>query len=411
MKIPIKLIFIVCVYLLSFISAPAQNRVTITGQVVDKSTGEAIHLANVFLGNTSLGDATDKAGKFIIKNIPLGSYDLITSMIGYKVYKINIDIKDDQLVTINIKLLPQVYHGKEITISAEAPKEWQYNLAIFEKLFFGISEFSTKCKLLNPELIDFEYNKTSGRFKAFSEEPITFTNSALGYEIIFFIDKFEAILHQSNNSILKIHNRRYRKSRLINKGIRQFRELIPKNEKQKKKWHKNRLIAYKGSPRHFIQSLLNGRLKKEGFKITGTKTKIINGQEIFTSKSDYDIKSKDLIKQGELPNQYILFFPNHLKVTYKKERDTIKYQKIMLNLENRIGLYRNRDNIPVYAKEVPLKEWAQQDSWLKISNGDSLNISTNGFDLSNQEQLIYYGYWYWLSADEWLPLNYQIEMN
>ena len=45
-------------------------RATITGTVVDDSTGASLHLANVFLSNTMLGAATDKDGYFAIENIP-----------------------------------------------------------------------------------------------------------------------------------------------------------------------------------------------------------------------------------------------------------------------------------------------------------------------------------------------------
>ena len=60
---------------------------TISGFVRDDATGEPISYANVFLAETSLGSATNVDGYFVITNVPFGSYQLLASMIGFKIQK------------------------------------------------------------------------------------------------------------------------------------------------------------------------------------------------------------------------------------------------------------------------------------------------------------------------------------
>ena len=52
----------------------AQTTSSINGFVRDDATGEPISYANVFLSNTTLGDAANRDGYFVISNVPLGSY-------------------------------------------------------------------------------------------------------------------------------------------------------------------------------------------------------------------------------------------------------------------------------------------------------------------------------------------------
>jgi hypothetical protein len=44
-----------------------------SGRITDRSTGEAVVGANVVVGGTTLGQATDADGSFVIINIPPGT--------------------------------------------------------------------------------------------------------------------------------------------------------------------------------------------------------------------------------------------------------------------------------------------------------------------------------------------------
>jgi len=54
----------------------------VRGTVMDKNTEEPLVGANIIVKGTSIGAATDLEGKFIIRNIPVGSQTLTISYIG-----------------------------------------------------------------------------------------------------------------------------------------------------------------------------------------------------------------------------------------------------------------------------------------------------------------------------------------
>jgi iron complex outermembrane receptor protein len=65
---------------------------TVQGRVVDKTTREGIVGANVIVGGTMSGTATDIDGNFAIIDVPMGTIKIVVSVIGYA--------KVDQEVTI-----------------------------------------------------------------------------------------------------------------------------------------------------------------------------------------------------------------------------------------------------------------------------------------------------------------------
>lgn len=56
----------------------------LTGKVVDKDTGEPLPFVNIILEGTMLGAATDMDGRYVILNIPPGSYNVKAQYIGYR---------------------------------------------------------------------------------------------------------------------------------------------------------------------------------------------------------------------------------------------------------------------------------------------------------------------------------------
>ena len=48
--------------------------------------------ANVFLGGTSYGSATDDEGKFNISNVNVGQYKLVASYLGYTTSEIMVEV-------------------------------------------------------------------------------------------------------------------------------------------------------------------------------------------------------------------------------------------------------------------------------------------------------------------------------
>ena len=63
--------------------ALAQSTGKLSGRVVDASTGEGLPGANVIIDGTQLGTATDVEGNYFIIGVPVGTYDITASFVGY----------------------------------------------------------------------------------------------------------------------------------------------------------------------------------------------------------------------------------------------------------------------------------------------------------------------------------------
>jgi len=160
-----------------------QPRVRISGTVTDASTGEPLHLANVFLSETTMGAATDEQGHFIISTIPWGTYELVTTMMGYESHVIKIRLTANDEKEYILKLKQEAISLPAVEISAPRPKEWRKHLEKFKDIFLGKSGNARKCKIINPEVLDFTSGTTPGSLRASVCEPLEIENKALGYRI------------------------------------------------------------------------------------------------------------------------------------------------------------------------------------------------------------------------------------
>lgn len=92
----------------------------ITGEVADKETGEPILGANVIIGETSLGAATDLNGQYTILYVPPGRYSVQVSVIGYTKTIVNeVEVHIDQTTRLNFDLEAEILMGESVTVVAE----------------------------------------------------------------------------------------------------------------------------------------------------------------------------------------------------------------------------------------------------------------------------------------------------
>lgn len=92
-------------FLLISISLSAQNSGIIQGSVKDKNTQETLIGAIVQVEGTSFGVATDLDGNFKISGIPVGSYVVKASLVGYKTEtRFNINVTTGNAQILNFQL-------------------------------------------------------------------------------------------------------------------------------------------------------------------------------------------------------------------------------------------------------------------------------------------------------------------
>ena len=89
----------------------------LTGSIRDFNTHQPLVGVNIFISGTSLGSATDSLGKYIIRNIPVGSYNVNVSMMGYKrIIRPNVHVVPKRESIANFNLQPTVLESDDIVV-------------------------------------------------------------------------------------------------------------------------------------------------------------------------------------------------------------------------------------------------------------------------------------------------------
>lgn len=95
------------------------NNAIISGFVTDSASGEALIGANVFLKETGQGMAADLNGYYIIQNIVPGTYTIMTSYVGFDLFKKKIILNIEESIKVDITLEELAVELSEISVTAE----------------------------------------------------------------------------------------------------------------------------------------------------------------------------------------------------------------------------------------------------------------------------------------------------
>ncbi|MBI3005247.1 MAG: TonB-dependent receptor, partial [Ignavibacteriales bacterium] len=90
----------------------------ISGEVRDASTKQPLPMANVFVVGTSFGAASDENGRFIIRDVPTGNYEIRSSYIGYKTATFtDIVVSQSRTTTVSVELVSSQIEMNEVTVT------------------------------------------------------------------------------------------------------------------------------------------------------------------------------------------------------------------------------------------------------------------------------------------------------
>jgi hypothetical protein len=113
------IVFIIFLLFLNF-DLTAQTRSKIVGTIKDGDTSDPLIGVNVIVENTFLGAATDEDGQFIIINVPVGTYRVQVSMIGYQTQIVeDVVVSAERVTTINLSLQTSAVEGAEVVVTAQ----------------------------------------------------------------------------------------------------------------------------------------------------------------------------------------------------------------------------------------------------------------------------------------------------
>jgi hypothetical protein len=175
-------------------------------------------------------------------------------------------------------------------------------------------------------------------------------------------------------------------------GSVHFEQIATTNSEQISQWRENRLKAYRGSLRHFLTALCSNRLEEEGFRIY-----LVNSTN---ENEGSPLDPKSILRSGSSPWERTISFPGFLKVIYDNASDDIQYEIELerLSIVSPIIGERQMGKIAVLC--------SAQRSWLRIRDGTTITITTDGAVVGSLVQLSAGGYWGWDSVAESLPRDF-----
>ena len=335
---------------LIFFIFPAYAQHRITGKVIDIYNKQPIAKASVFLSNTTVGGSTGEDGSFTLNNVKSGQYDMVISAVGYETVQRTIIITGLLNVPFT-ELTPKTIALNAVVVKPDPEREQNYK--VFKEEFYGPTPFASQCKIINPEILDLDFDKTTNTLNAKSNDYLIIENMALGYRLRYQLTTFI---------------KDFRAGSLFYQGNVLFEPLKGKPA-QMRKWYKNRLEAYQGSCEHYLRSVIGVNAENEGFKTlrlmrkpnpqrpadsliqakikqfspkTNTGSFVINDSLRYWNKQNKLPKSVDylvtkplrpdsLVKRTDVNGLFAISFNDMLYVLYTKKKSDDSYTNRPLN--------------------------------------------------------------------------------
>lgn len=379
---------------------------TVKGIIRNKKW-EPLPRAAILLGGYKRGTVAGDDGRFELKDLNPGSYNLLIQMVGYlpaskKVVISNRPQELDIFLEENISTLAEV-------VIKPDPFRPEY-LKSFIENFIGTSPNSKKCELVNPGVIRFDYDRNNRILRASSDQFLIVENKALGYRIKYFLAYYEMdyethVVHFS--------------------GYPYFEEMEP-NESKRKRYKEKREVAYLGSPQHFFRVLYNNTYQEEGFVIN-RMIKMPNKEKLPGNVIDDKIKllseklrnRRDDKKRKELLNTWIKMklLPDTVEVLIRE--DVSRYALVQQRVPSMKTLDFNDALYIVYKGEKEPKDYTKYSGY-KIKRPDdfldyqislvyelkpSPGFYENG-GVNDPESLLYEGLWAYEMIADLMPMDY-----
>ncbi|MCX7876536.1 MAG: TonB-dependent receptor [Melioribacteraceae bacterium] len=118
----------IILYHIIFFSIIIGQDASLSGFVYDKTTGETLIGANIYIQNINRGTVSNVYGYYSIPKLNSGTYQVNFSYVGYKTYTVKLNFKSDEDKKLNVYLEQDVIQGKEILVKADS-------IRVVEKLF------------------------------------------------------------------------------------------------------------------------------------------------------------------------------------------------------------------------------------------------------------------------------------
>ena len=231
-----KRILLFCIYLGFVCNFFSQ---TISGKIQTES-GSAISDVNVYLDGTKISTVSTSDGSFTLDIHSQKSGNLIFQKDSYETSIFPVDKAIGKSVKVIINKVSDI---EEVVIVPYTEQAYKDFINYFLDQFIGFDRDDIRIK--NQRMLRFSYDKKNQFLKVKAPETLIIENKKLGYTIQYNLINFDADFKAKSTSYL---------------GTSFFKETSFRKEIVL-----NRMNAYKGSMMHFLRSLYNNELEKEGF--------------------------------------------------------------------------------------------------------------------------------------------------
>jgi hypothetical protein len=200
-----------------------------------------------------LGASTEQDGRFILRGIPNGSYQIACSRVGYIRRLVPVEFTTADSLSIDIALAQRPIAMDTVRVTGIRPEEWRRYLQVFLKAFLGRRPNADLCKLVNPEVLDLRMDRRTGLLAASTDSMLHVENRALGYRVDILLLEFSWDVRRDSGRWAIVPR---------------FAPLDSADPKQQARWAGNRRETFAGSLDDFLAALATGRPDDHGF-ITG----------------------------------------------------------------------------------------------------------------------------------------------
>ena len=98
--------------------AQSKTDTSISGHVTDSKNGEHLPYITIMLKGTQIGAQTSLSGHYVLRNLPVGKYELVATAIGYAEASFPLDLKAGESYEINFELQEENLSLDGVVVSA-----------------------------------------------------------------------------------------------------------------------------------------------------------------------------------------------------------------------------------------------------------------------------------------------------
>lgn len=308
------------------------NAQTISGYVFDETTNKPLSGAFVYLDGTTYAADTNAEGAFTLTVPEKINAFLVVRYLGYET--VRIENPFSYTTTLRILLLPNSINLDEVVITKSNVFSRKDMLKVFRDQFLGKTKAGKSCKIMNEDDIVLYFDIKTNVLSATASNPLHIINEKLEYDLLFDLMEFQVKFNGKTLADEKLRQSFYAGTTFFT-DISTGKSAIDKRDK-----------SYLGSPMHFLKTLSNKELDKEGYQLFAKGFKI-NQDNYMTVTDTADMKKIKLIELAEderpkitginLPKAAILKSVRY-EVLYKKDQSFFVFANGELYVDKN-GLY------------------------------------------------------------------------